>query len=152
MKHAVAASSLLALAAAVPQGGPPGGWGPGNGGAPGIFGNFPSCLDSCRNSIRSSCNSGDWQSCVCDSSTISTGNQCIDSSSCSDSEKSDSYQAIAQMCANAGATVTAKPEATWSATSGGSNWPASWTGSGGWSWGGHHPGGMQPFLMNLKER
>ena len=44
------------------------------------------------------------------------------------------YAAIAQVCANAGKTVTAAPEATFSATSGGSAWPSGWSSWGGSPW------------------
>ena len=144
MKNTVYAASLLStLAAAVPQG-PPGGFGP-NGIGP--FAAFPSCVSSCWEDVRNSasgCSAGDY-SCLCTGDAITSANSCIDSSSCSDSEKSDSYQAIAQLCANSGATVTASPEATWSATSGGTAWPSGWTTNTAWAsvtskWGGG-PGG-----------
>lgn len=83
----------------------------------------------------------------CDASVVQSMNSCISSSSCSDADKTGTstlcmssnpesclliirsptaaYQIIAQTCANAGASVTAAPEATFSATSGGSNWPSS---------------------------
>ena len=44
------------------------------------------------------------------------------------------YAAIAQVCANAGKTITASPEATFSATSGGSAWPSGWSTWGGSPW------------------
>ena len=144
----VAASTLLSLAAAQ---GPPHGFGPG-GMSP--FAAFPSCVSNCYNQVRSSasdCSAGDY-SCLCTGDTITTLNSCIDSSSCSASEKSDTYEAIAQLCANAGSSVTASPEATWSATSGGSAWPTAWTTNSAWTsvvsqWGGA-PGGGPPGWNN----
>ena len=130
-----AASTLLTLAAAVPQGGPPGSGGWQHGGAPGIFANFPSCVDSCWQQIQSSgCSLGDY-SCYCSADTVATANKCVASSSCSDTDKENTYKAVAQLCANAGSTVTAAPEATWSVTSG--KWPvntAAWApGGGAWN-------------------
>jgi hypothetical protein len=141
-----AASALLSLAAAQPQGpphgGPPGGLGP--------FAAFPSCVDSCWQDIRNSasgCSAGDY-SCLCTDDVITKANSCIEQSSCSASDKSSVYEAIAQLCANSGATVTASPEATWSVTSGGSAWPTAWTTNSAWTsavsqWGGA-PGGGPP--------
>lgn len=118
MKHTLAASTLFAaLAAASPQG-PPGG---AHGGPPsgfGPFAAFPSCVDSCWSDVQSSCSSVSDYSCLCGSSVVDKANTCIASSSCSDSEKEQTYQAVAQLCANAGSPVSASPEATWSATSG----------------------------------
>lgn len=151
MKNAIAGSALLALAAASPQG-PPGNFGPPGGGPPGggppggigPFASFPSCASSCWSNIASECNSVTDYSCLCGSSAVSSANSCIDSSDCSDSEKEEVYQAVDQLCANVGVTVTAKPEATWSATSGGSAWPAGWTTSAWPSGGPWGPGAGPP--------
>ncbi|TKA65988.1 hypothetical protein B0A49_11873 [Cryomyces minteri] len=61
---------------------------------------------------------------------IANINSCVSSSSCSASDKQGIYQAIAQLCANAGSTVTAAPEASYSATSGGNAYPTSLWSSG----------------------
>ena len=118
-----AASGLLALAAAQPpagwhgHGGPPGG-GPMGGPMGGPFAAFPSCVSSCWSDISSQCSSYTDYSCLCGASTISKANACIQKAGCSNSDKEDTYKAVDQLCANAGVTVTASPEATWSATSG----------------------------------
>ena len=131
MKSTIAAgATLLTLAAAIPQGPP----GP-HGRPPGGFGAFPSCVSSCWSNVHSS---GDY----CAANTISSANSCIASSSCSDSEKSDTYKAVAQLCANAGTSVTAAPEATWSATSGKWSttrgaWGHGFSGRPGGGWNGH---------------
>lgn len=116
-----AASTLLTLCLA--QGGPPGGFGPHDHGSYGpsnsIFSAFPSCMSSCWTKVQDQCNNNNWgPDCFCGSSAISTANSCIENSSCGEAEKSGSYQTIAQLCANAGKSVTASPEGTWSATSG----------------------------------
>lgn len=122
MKYAIAASSLAAasLAAASPQFGGGNRAGPGNGenGGPGGDGGWngaPSCVSDCWQDLR-----GDYGSFsdFCTGDTLNTLNSCIADSDCSDSDKDSTYQAIAQGCANAGQSVTASPQATFSATSG----------------------------------
>nr|POE51709.1 hypothetical protein CFP56_25916 [Quercus suber] len=111
MKSAIAASTLVVLAAAQPPsffGGP--------------FAGSASCFSDCARPSASS-----FSDLCSDASAIDTVNNCISSSSCSDDEKSNTYQAIAQWCANAGVTVTASPEATFSATSGATSWPSGWS-------------------------
>lgn len=133
-------TALLATSAALASA-QRGNWGPGgdNDGHNGWnnYGPFAgnSCLNSCTSSIDSSCNAG-HMACYCNNN-IGDMNDCIESSDCSDSEKSDTYQAIAQVCANAGATTTAAPQASFSATSGASNPSTSWEGGwrGGWRYG-----------------
>jgi hypothetical protein len=123
MRYSIAASSLAAvtLAAASPQ------FGGGNRGAPngdntnmvdGGNNNWtgaPSCVSSCWQDL-----SGDSKdlSSFCTGDTLNTLNKCIADSSCDQSDKDSTYQMIAQGCANAGQTVTASPQATFSATSG----------------------------------
>lgn len=153
MKHAIAASTLLVLAAqAKPQGGPPNGppGGPPGGGPPmglGPFAAFPSCASSCWSSIANTCSSPTDYSCFCSDGVVNSANTCI-ANNCDGSDQEEVYQAVAQLCANAGATPTAKAEATWSATSGGSAWPAGWTTSAwpsGGPWGpGNGPPGWAP--------
>jgi hypothetical protein len=123
MRYSIAASSLAAatLAAASPQ------FGGGNRGAPNgdntnmvdggnnNWNGAPSCVSSCWQDL-----SGDSKdlSSFCTGDTLNTLNKCIADSSCDQSDKDSTYQMIAQGCANAGQTVTASPQATFSATSG----------------------------------
>ncbi|KAK8210693.1 hypothetical protein IWZ01DRAFT_290713 [Phyllosticta capitalensis] len=82
------------------------------------------CANNCANKWN------DWSqgSTLCKNTTaIDDFNSCIGSSSCSDSDKNSAYQAIAQICANNGVTITAAPEATFSVTSGGSAYPSAWS-------------------------
>lgn len=128
MKHAVAASSFLALAAASPQfgggnqgpngnhGGPNGGGYAGNAG--GDWSSAPSCVSSCWQDLRNSnTDANDWSS-FCTGDQLNTLNDCIANSDCDQTDKDATYQVIAQACANAGQSVSASPEATFSATSG----------------------------------
>lgn len=123
MKYSIAASSLAAasLAAASPQ------FGGGNRGVPNgdntnmvgggnnNWNGAPSCVSSCWQDLRGdSSNFSDF----CTGDSLNTLNKCIADSSCDQSDKDATYQAIAQGCANAGQTVTASPQATFSATSG----------------------------------
>lgn len=135
MKSTTAATLLAGttLAAAQGWGGSGGGWG-GPGGAPGGFANFPSCASDALSNARNTCSSFSY-SCLCGENTVSTLNSGLASSSCSSDDKDQVYQAIAQLCANVGTTLTASPEATWSATSGGNAWPSAWS-TGTWSQGG----------------
>ena len=132
MKYSIAASSLAAatLAAASPQ------FGGGNRGAPngdnadmvngGNNGNnnnnnnnnwngAPSCVSSCWQDLRG--DSNDYSD-FCTGDKLNTLNSCIAASDCDQSDKDATYQVIAQGCANAGQTVTASPQATFSVTSG----------------------------------
>ncbi|KXT14528.1 hypothetical protein AC579_9096 [Pseudocercospora musae] len=131
MKQTIAATALLSgLAAAVPQWGGHGG--PNNGGswgAGGPFAAFPSCVSSCRDNNADYSN---YQSLCTNTDTLNALNTCVDDSSCSDSEKSDVKEAIAQLCANAGATITAAPFASYSVTSG--KW-STYTSPPGGAWG-----------------
>ncbi|EME80614.1 uncharacterized protein MYCFIDRAFT_212089 [Pseudocercospora fijiensis CIRAD86] len=159
MKQTIAATALLSgLAAAVPQWGGHGG--PNNGGswgAGGPFAGFPSCVSSCRDSNADYSN---YKSLCTNNDMLNTLNTCVDDSSCSDSEKSDVKETIAQLCANSGATITAAPFASYSVTSGGSAWPTAWTTNSAWAsavsawngngngrpgWGGPGAGGFGPF-------
>ncbi|KUJ19207.1 uncharacterized protein LY89DRAFT_667197 [Mollisia scopiformis] len=102
-------------------------WGPGFGGG---WGNWPSCANSCMSTFTSSSCAGDG-SCFCkDTTALNNANTCIDSSSCSTSDKETIYQNIDQLCADVAVTVTAAPEATFSATSNsawsGGPWSAAW--------------------------
>ncbi|KAF2139379.1 uncharacterized protein K452DRAFT_360609 [Aplosporella prunicola CBS 121167] len=95
----------------------------------------PGCAHGCMNDWDGSgCTWKDGWKCLCNNNTaLDKVNSCISSSSdCNDADKDASYQAIAQLCADAGSTVTASPEAKFSATSGGKSWPTSWSGT---SWG-----------------
>ena len=123
MKYSIAASSLAAatLAAASPQ------FGGGNRGAPNgdntdlvnggnnNWNGAPTCVSSCWQDLRGDSNSF---SDFCTGDKLNTLNSCIADSDCDQSDKDATYQAIAQGCANAGQTVTAFPQATFSATSG----------------------------------
>jgi hypothetical protein len=154
MKYSIAASSLAAatLAAASPQ------MGGGNRGNPtgdntnminGDNSNWngaPSCVSSCWQDLRG--DSSDYSD-FCTGDKLNTLNSCIADSDCDQSDKDATYQVIAQGCANAGQTVTASPQATFSATSG-KNLPTPggpWQGKGGdwttnseWqSWTSAHP-------------
>lgn len=88
---------------------------------------WPSCANDCL--------SKDWgssySSLCADSGKVDAANSCMAGSSCSEADKNSVYQWIAQACANSGVTLSQPPEATWSATSGGSNYPP-----GGSGWGG----------------
>lgn len=122
--------------------------GPGRGGPPNTYPGLPSCLSSCFTS-NTACSYGDI-SCYCNATSISNINSCIDGSSCGSSDKEGAYEAIAQLCVNSGASVTASPEASFSATSGGSAWPTQWTTDGyyasAWSsWKSQTTGGPGPF-------
>ncbi|CAK4005758.1 Hypothetical predicted protein [Lecanosticta acicola] len=138
MKSAIYASALLStLAAAKPQWGGPHGNGNGNGNGNGAsWGNggpwaaFPSCVSSCRN------NNIDWSNStgLCSNqSAINQLNGCIDSSSCNNNDKNSVRQTIAQLCVNAGTTITQAPYNTISVTSGGSAWPTQWTTNSAWA-------------------
>ncbi|KAK4615565.1 hypothetical protein CLAFUW4_10614 [Fulvia fulva] len=129
MKHTLAASALIALAAARPQWAGPSGADRGNwAGQSGPFGGFPSCVDACRDN---NADYSDYNN-LCDSNdNLNTLNTCVDASSCSDAEKSHVKQAIVQLCANAGATITAAPFASYSATSGKLIQPTGGVGHGG---------------------
>lgn len=139
MKHAIAASSLLALAAASPQfgggnhGGPNGddsNRGPGaNGG--GAWSGAPSCISDIWGDVGKD-NNNDWSS-FCTGDALNDLNSRVADSDCDDSDKEAVYQVIAQACANAGQTPTASPQATFSATSGK---PLPFSGSIGGPWGG----------------
>lgn len=85
----------------------------------------PSCLGNCWAQLGSvSWSTGGGLSSLCSNATaISTMNSCISSSSCDDSDKESTYQVIAQICANTGNAISASPEASFSATSGGSAYP-----------------------------
>jgi len=86
----------------------------------GAYAQGPACAQSC---ISNDLNSGASYSSLCgDSNKVSSVNSCIASSSCSDSDKNSVYQFIASACANVGVSMTAGPEATWSATSGSGGW------------------------------
>ncbi|KAF2167526.1 hypothetical protein M409DRAFT_22334 [Zasmidium cellare ATCC 36951] len=132
MKQVFAATALLTtLAAASPQWGNPNGNNNnnngGNWGNGGPFAAFPSCVSSCRDQNQ------DWSNAdsVCDNNdAINNLNNCVNGSQCSDQEKNDVRQAIAQLCANAGATITAAPFASYSVTSGkwdNTNIPQQWS-------------------------
>lgn len=93
---------------------------------------LPSCSwNDCMNSWDgSACDQATGWDCVCGNATaISQINTCIATSCTNATDQETVYGAIAQLCANAGASVTNSQEATFSATSGGSLWP---TASGGW--------------------
>jgi len=135
---AILLAATAALATASPQWGPDGQYGPDsnsnndngewNGNDDG-FGALSCNTDCWTNAITNlDCSSGDI-SCLCGNSTAMADlDTCIASSSCDSTDKEDTYQALAQVCANVGETVTASPEATFSATSGGSAYPtATWT-------------------------
>jgi hypothetical protein len=126
MKYSIAASSLAAatLAVASPQ------FGGGNRGAPNgdnadmvnggnnnnnNWNGAPSCVSSCWQDLRG--DSNDYSD-FCSGDKLNTLNKCIADSDCEQSDKDATYQVIAQGCANAGQTVTASQQATWSATSG----------------------------------
>ena len=123
MKYSIAASSLAAatLAAASPQ------FGGGNRGNPNgdnanmvnggnnNWNGAPSCVSSCWQDLRG--DSNDYSD-FCTGDKLNTLNSCIADSDCDQSDKDATYQVIAQGCANAGQTVTASPQATFSATSG----------------------------------
>jgi len=98
---------------------------------------FPSCAwNDCLSSYNgTTCSSSTGWECLCtDSSAIDTLNSCV-ATACSNSTGQEAiYAAVAQVCANAGKTVTAAPEATFSATSGGSAWPSGWSTWGGAPW------------------
>ncbi|KAK5000516.1 hypothetical protein LTR66_000630 [Elasticomyces elasticus] len=95
------------------------------------FGGMPACLSSCASTITAAgCSSYTDYSCLCSSSAAVAGvNACIAASGCSEGDKMNTYKALAQLCANAGTTLTASPEATFSVTSGGSAWPSSYPSS-----------------------
>jgi hypothetical protein len=155
MKYSIAASSLAAatLAAASPQfnGGNRGNSNGDNtdmvnGGNNNNWSGTPSCVSSCWQDLRG--DSSDYSD-FCTGDKLNTLNSCIASSDCDQSDKDATYQVIAQGCANAGQTVTASPQATFSATSG-KNLPTPggpWHGKGGdwttnseWqSWTSAHP-------------
>jgi len=98
---------------------------------------FPACAwNDCLTSYNgTTCSSSSGWECLCtDSSALDTLNSCV-ATACSNSTGREAiYAAIAQVCANAGKTVTAAPEATFSATSGGSAWPSGWSTWGGSPW------------------
>jgi len=98
---------------------------------------FPACAwNDCLSSYNgTSCSSKTGWECVCtDSVALDTLNSCV-ATACSNNTGAEAiYAAIAQACANAGKTVTAAPEATFSATSGGSAWPSGWSSWGGAPW------------------
>lgn len=143
MKHAVAASSLLAIAAASPQfgggnHGPQNGGGDSNhgpGGNGGAWSGAPSCVSDIWGDLRNGDNNAnDWSS-YCTGDALNDLNSRVADSDCDDSDKEAVYQVIAQACANAGETPTASPQATFSATSGK---PFPISGSNGGPWGGRH--------------
>ncbi|EME38129.1 hypothetical protein DOTSEDRAFT_75975 [Dothistroma septosporum NZE10] len=124
MKHGLVSSTLITLVAASPQ------WsGPNGGGQGGPLGGFPSCVSSCRDNTDYS----DYRNLCDNNDNLNNLNTCVDGSSCSDQEKGEVKQAIVQLCANAGATITAAPFASYSATSGGSAWPTAWTTNSAWA-------------------
>ncbi|KAF2837231.1 hypothetical protein M501DRAFT_995781 [Patellaria atrata CBS 101060] len=105
---------------------------------------LPSCAFQCLTSIDISGYNwrNGWEGLCTDQTAVATANSCIEDSDCSEEDKSGLYQIIAQACANAGATITAAPQATFAVTSGGSAWPSSWSdgdwGPGNWGpWGSH---------------
>ncbi|KAF4552349.1 Hypothetical protein D9617_10g073300 [Elsinoe fawcettii] len=122
------ASALLAATSVAAEGGPWGG--KGGPGGPG-FGGLPSCLSNCDN-ISGGVNwsQGGLTSLCGNSTLVDAVNSCVASSSCNSTDKQNTYQVLAQICANAGSPLTASPEATYSATSGGTNYP---TGTGQWA-------------------
>lgn len=104
------------------------GWSGSNWGQSGGLG--PSCLSNCWSDIGTS----DWTnglSSLCGNATaVNAINSCISGSSCDNSDKEGTYQVLAQICANSGHALSASPEASFHATSGGSAYPTS---SGAWS-------------------
>jgi len=101
----------------------------------GGLGNSPSCASSCMSDWDSGAfwtNGGDG---FCSNTTlIASANSCVDSSSCSASDKESIYKNIAQLCASVGHSVTATPEATFSVTANPSWTTSAWPGSSG-AWG-----------------
>lgn len=68
-----------------------------------------------------SCDQNSGWDCICGNSTaISQINTCVATSCTNATDQETIYGAIAQLCANAGQTVTNSQQATFSATSGGS--------------------------------
>ncbi|PSK51620.1 hypothetical protein B9Z65_2887 [Elsinoe australis] len=122
-------SALLFASSTLAQRGPYQNGGP-NGGQPGGL-NGPSCLSNCTNDLGGVNWAQGGLTSLCGNGTaVDTVNSCVADSDCSDSDKQSTYQVIAQICANAGSPVSASPEATYSATSGGTNYP---TGTGSWA-------------------
>ncbi|KAF2226611.1 cytochrome P450 [Elsinoe ampelina] len=126
--NTISSAILLSSASVLADGGP---WG--NRGGPGGWGGagLPSCFDNCDDDLSTINFSQGGLTTLCANTTlVDTVNTCISTSNCSTTDKQNTYQALAQICANAGSPLTASPEATYSATSGGTNYP---TGTGQWA-------------------
>ncbi|KAL2401419.1 hypothetical protein ABEF95_013654 [Exophiala dermatitidis] len=106
---------------------------------------LPSCTWSdCMGSWDgSSCSSSNGWNCLCSNQTaISQLNTCVATSCTNSTDQEAIYGAVAQLCANAGVTVTNSQQATFSATSGGSAWPSQITAGPGWGPGGNWNSGQ----------
>ena len=78
----------------------------------------------------SACDQASGWDCICSNGTaIAQINTCVATSCTNATDQETIYGAIAQLCANAGETVTNSQQATFSATSGGSLGPSA---TGGW--------------------
>ncbi|RVX68066.1 hypothetical protein B0A52_08205 [Exophiala mesophila] len=94
---------------------------------------LPSCTWSdCLGSWDgTTCDASSGWECVCSNQTaISQLNTCVATSCTNQTDQEAIYGAVAQLCANAGVTVTNSQQATFSATSGGSAWPTITSGPG----------------------
>ena len=99
---------------------------------------LPSCSwNDCMGSWDgASCTQSSGWDCICGNSTaIASINTCVATSCTNATDQEQIYGAIAQLCANAGATVTNSQQATFSATSGGSLLPSvtGWGPGGNWN-------------------
>ncbi|KAK5467993.1 hypothetical protein LTS15_000966 [Exophiala xenobiotica] len=100
---------------------------------------LPSCAWSdCMGSWDgTSCDTSSGWDCLCSNQTaISQMNTCVATSCTNQTDQEAIYGAVAQLCANAGVTVTNSQQATFSATSGGSAWPSQITAGPGFGPGG----------------
>ncbi|KAG8626938.1 hypothetical protein KVT40_005883 [Elsinoe batatas] len=126
--NTISSAALLSAASVLADGGP---WG--SRGGPGGWGGagLPSCFNNCDNDLSTINFAQGGLTTLCANTTlVDTVNSCISSSNCSTTDKQNTYQALAQICANAGSPLTASQEATYSATSGGTSYP---TGTGQWA-------------------
>ncbi|KIV85465.1 hypothetical protein PV11_01158 [Exophiala sideris] len=101
---------------------------------------LPSCAwNDCMGSWDgTSCTSNSGWDCLCSNQTaISQLNTCVATSCTNSTDQEAIFGAVAQLCANAGVTVTASQEASFSATSGGSAWPSQITAAPGFGPGGN---------------